>query len=124
MASIITRTFLFVVRRSPWPGLPGRESLDMVMTAAAFDQVVSLLFVDDGVWQLKSGQSSPPGHTGRCLAPVLDALQLYDLAHVWVERESLKERGLDETGLLCSVETLARTEVADLIQAQDCVVSC
>lgn len=115
------RTFLFVMRKTPWPGLPGREALDMVMTASAFDQAVSLLFLDDGVWQLKSGQS---GAMERGLAPVLEALDLYDIAHVWVELESLMERGLEDADLLRSVERVARADVAALIQAQDCVVSC
>lgn len=96
----------------------------MIMTAAAFDQVVSLLFLDDGVWQLKSGQIPRPGTASRSLAPMLEALELYDIAEPWVERESLIEREMDISRLMMPVRLIERSEVSSLIQKQDRMVVC
>lgn len=98
-----------------------RETLDMIMTAAAFDQTVTLLFLDDGVYQLKHSQDAespdfPP------LARWWDALSMYGVDDLRVEAESLEERALcpDDLGRL--VRPVARTAVAALIRTADVVV--
>ncbi len=117
------RKFLFIMRYSPWPGVIPGECLDMAMTVAAFDQAVSLLFLDDGVLQLQTGQIPPAGYRGRVLNPVWDALELYDITTLWVEQESLRQRGLDATRLLRPIQLIRRPDVPDLIAAHDRVVS-
>jgi tRNA 2-thiouridine synthesizing protein C len=115
------KKFLFVLRRPPGSGLRARETLDMILTAAAFDQSVSLLLLDDGVWQIKKNQM--PEVAGLFpVAPLFEALDLYDVEAVWVERESLEERGLSEADLTIPVRLLARGEVAALAGARDVVI--
>lgn len=115
------KRFLFVLRRAPHTGVRVRETLDLVLTAAAFDQSVRLLFLDDGVYQLKSGQRPdaiglPP------VAPWFEALELYDVEEVLVERESLEERGLGDAQLVIPVRVIGRSEIAALTAAQDVVM--
>ena len=40
------RSLLLVFRRAPYGGSSGRAGLDLAMAAAAFEQPVSLLFMD------------------------------------------------------------------------------
>jgi tRNA 2-thiouridine synthesizing protein C len=116
------KRFLFILRRSPQSGWQVREILDQVLTAAAFDQLVSLLFVDDGVYQLKTGQC--PDSAGLpAIAPSFTALSLYDVEAVWVECESLAERNLAEADLVIPVQPIARADIAALIARQDVVVN-
>ena len=117
------KNFLFVMRSTPHDGIGLRESLDMIMTVAAFDQPVSLLFLDDGVFQLKAGQN--PG----CLdlkptAPLFEALEVYGVDALWVEEESLAQRGLAPGNLILPVRGIKRGEVAALAAAADVVVAC
>jgi tRNA 2-thiouridine synthesizing protein C len=117
------KTFLFVLRRSPHEGSGIRESLDMLMTAAAFDQAVRLLFLDDGVFALKSGQQ--PECLGlRPVGPLFAALELYDVEGLWVEAESLAHRGLAPANLSRPTRSIARAEVAAFIAEADLVVAC
>ncbi len=44
------------MRHAPHSGIQLQERLDIVLTTAAFDQQVALLFLDDGVFQLKKSQ--------------------------------------------------------------------
>jgi sulfur relay (sulfurtransferase) DsrF/TusC family protein len=43
---------------APYGTVYALESLEVVLIAAAFDQDVSLSFIDDGVYQLVEGQNS------------------------------------------------------------------
>jgi tRNA 2-thiouridine synthesizing protein C len=116
------KRFLFVLRQAPVGGFQASEFLDMVMTAAAFDQAVSLLFLDDGVLQLLRGQG--PDALGRgSVAAIFPALDLYDVEALWVERESLVERGVGEDAMVVPVKLIARASVADLLRDQTIVVS-
>ncbi len=113
---------LFIIRRPPWPAIMPTEYLDMAMTAAAFEHTVNLLFMAEGVWQLQAGQLPPPQHQGRSSVSVWEALELYDINTLWVERESLQERGIDPAKLILPVIPVARDALSRLIQRHDRVV--
>jgi len=116
------KNFLFVMRRPPHEGIGVRESLDMLMTVAAFDQPVRLLFLDDGVFQLKSGQK-PESLGLKPIAPLYAALEVYGVEELWVEEESLSQRGLIHENLILPTLSIKRAEVASLIAAADVVVN-
>lgn len=117
------KSFLFVMRHPPHEGSAVRESLDMLMTAAAFDQRVRVLFLDDGVFLLKAGQQ-PEGLGLKPVGPLLAALEVYDVEGLWVEEESLAQRGLRLEGLSLPAWGIRRAEVAGLVAAADIVVAC
>ncbi len=71
----------------------------MVLIAAAFDQDVSLVFIDDGVYQLKKGQQTK-GIEMKNFSPTYRALEDYDVEKLYVETESLEARGLTEDDLM------------------------
>jgi tRNA 2-thiouridine synthesizing protein C len=48
---------------------------------------------------------------------------MYDVEKLFVEAESLQERGLSEDDLLVDVEIVQRSAVKDLIDQQDVVLS-
>ena len=53
------KKFLYVNRKAPYGTIYALESLEVVLIGAAFDQDVSLAFLDDGVFQLTKGQDTP-----------------------------------------------------------------
>lgn len=117
------KRFLFVMRSIPRAGARIGESLDMIMTAAAFDQAVRLLMLDDGVFLLKRGQRPEAGGL-KPVAPLFEALALYDVEDVWVERESLRERHLAAEDLVVPVRVVERANIAGLTADHDVVISC
>jgi tRNA 2-thiouridine synthesizing protein C len=50
------KSYLFVLRKPAHSGVQVQEMLDIILTTAAFDQPVSILLLDDGVFHLKNGQ--------------------------------------------------------------------
>lgn len=118
----IEKKFLYVNRRVPHGTVYALESLETVLIGAAFDQDVSMLFIDDGVYQLKKDQS-PEGIEFKNFAKAFRALEMYDVEKLFVEQESLAERGLTKSDLLVDVEVISREQTKTLIDEQDVVLS-
>ncbi|MCW8911121.1 MAG: sulfurtransferase complex subunit TusC [Gammaproteobacteria bacterium] len=116
------KKFMFVNRKSPYGTVYALESLEVVLITAAFDQDVSLVFSDDGVFQIKKGQNTD-GIGMKNFSPTYRALEGYDVEKLYVDKESMEERGLTQEDLLVDVEILSRAELADLMDEQDVVLS-
>jgi len=116
------KKFMFVNRKAPYGTIYALESLEVVLITATFDQDVSLAFLDDGVYQLVKGQDTKA--TGiKNHSKTYRALDGYDVEKLYVERESLHERGLTEADLMVDVEVLSSAEMGDLMASQDVVLS-
>jgi tRNA 2-thiouridine synthesizing protein C len=83
---------------------------------------VSLVFLDDGVWQLKKGQQTK-GIETKNFSPTYRALEGYDVEKLYVEQESLAARGLAEEDLIVDVTVLSSAELGKLMEEQDVVLS-
>ena len=118
----IIKKFMFVNRKAPYGTIYALEGLEVVLISAAFEQDVSLAFIDDGVYQLVKGQQTSAIDV-KNFSPVYRALEGYDIEKLYVERESMHERGLTQENLLVPVEVLSGREMADLMAAQDVVIS-
>jgi tRNA 2-thiouridine synthesizing protein C len=117
------KKFMFVNRKAPYGTVYALESLEVVLISAAFEQDVSLVFVDDGIYQLKKGQQTK-GIETKNFSPTYRALEGYDVEKLYVERESLEARGLTERDLIVDVTVLGAAELGALMEEQDVVVSC
>ena len=116
------KKFMFVNRTAPYGTVYALESLEVVLISAAFEQDVSLVFLEDGVYQLKKGQQTKAIET-KNFSPTYRALEGYDVEKLYVERESLAARGLTEDDLLVDVTVLAAEELGKLMDEQDVVLS-
>jgi tRNA 2-thiouridine synthesizing protein C len=116
------KKFLYVNRKAPYGTIYALESLEVVLIAAAFEQDVSLAFIDDGVYQIKKGQDTQQIGM-KNFSPTYRALEGYDVEKLYVEAESLAERGLTEDDLLVPVEVMSREDLARLMDEQDVILS-
>lgn len=116
------KKFMFVNRKAPYGTIYALESLEVVLIAATFDQDVSLVFVDDGVYELVKGQNSKAIGI-KNFSPTYRALEGYDVEKLYVERESLEARGLAEDDLIVDVEVLDSAALGKLMAEQDVVLS-
>ena len=116
------KKFLYVNRKAPYGTIYALESLEVVLISAAFDQDVSLAFLDDGVYQLVKGQHTK-GIDVKNFSPTYRALEGYDIEKLYVERESLEARGLSEEDLLVDVQVMSAAEMGDMMAQQDVVIS-
>ena len=72
------RKFMYVNRRAPYGTIYALESLEVVLVAAAFEQDVTLVFMDDGVYQIKKEQNTEAIGV-KNFSPTYRALEGYDV---------------------------------------------
>jgi tRNA 2-thiouridine synthesizing protein C len=113
---------MFVNRKAPYGTIYALESLEVVLITATFDQDVSLVFLDDGVYELLKGQNTKAIGI-KNFSPTYRALDGYDVEKLYVERESLEARGIAEDQLLVDVEVLSSAQMGELMAQQDVVLS-
>jgi tRNA 2-thiouridine synthesizing protein C len=116
------KKFAFINRKAPYGTVYALESLEVVLISAAFDQDVSLIFADDGVYQLKKGQATKAVGM-KNFSPTYRALEGYDIEKLYVEKGSMEARGLTTDDLIVDVEVLDSAEMAALLEEQDVVLS-
>jgi tRNA 2-thiouridine synthesizing protein C len=116
------KKFMFVNRRAPYGTAYALEALEVVLISAAFDQDVSMVFLDDGVYELVKGQHTKALDV-KNFSPAYRALEGYDIEKLYVDAESLKARGLTTENLLVPVEVLSAAQMAELMDQQDVVIS-
>jgi len=116
------KRFLFLNRRAPYGTVYALESLEVVLISAAFDQDVSVVFMDDGVFQIKKEQNTEAINM-KNFSPTYRALEGYDVEKLYVEKESLEARGLTEDDLVVPVEVLDSKALGELMDAQDVVIT-
>lgn len=132
----VVKRFCYINRKAPYGTIYALESLEVVLIAAAFDQDISLVFVDDGVYQLTKGQDTESIGM-KNFSKTYTALGDYDIKKVYVEKESLEERGLTADDLQAlkyededddwaekdSLFLVDRNELTEIINEQDVILS-
>lgn len=117
-----TKRILFLLRQPPYGSSHALEALEAALVAGVFDQTVSVLFRDDGVWQLLDGQDGTAVER-RTVAGVALALPEYDITGIYACADSLAQRGLDAGDLALPVTVVDATAQRALIAEQDAVVN-
>ena len=130
------KKFMYVNRKAPYGTIYALESLEVVLIGAAFEQSVTLAFLDDGVFQLAKGQDTKALGM-KNFSPVYRALGDYGVTKLYVEKESLDERGLKQEDLMPityedendgfaekpSINIVSRVDLARLMSEQDVLLS-
>lgn len=132
----MAKKFMYLNTKAPYGTVYALESLEVVLIGAAFEQDVSLAFIGDGVYQLTKGQNTE--NIGqKNFSPTYFALADYDVNKIYVEKESLQERGLtiddlqhltwededDNWAEKDSIRLVSRVELADVLDEQDVTLS-
>ncbi len=126
------KKFMYVNRRAPYGTIYAWESLEVVLIGAAFEQDVSMAFIGDGVYQLTKGQDTT-GLEMKNFSPTYSALGDYEVTKIYIEKESLEERGLtledlqhltwededDDWAEKDSIQLVSRAEMVKVFADQD-----
>jgi tRNA 2-thiouridine synthesizing protein C len=117
----MVKTYLIVCDRSPYGSVSVQESLDMATAAAAFDLPVQVLLRGDAVYSALASQES--GALGqKNLGKLLGALTIYGVNGIFVDGDSLTERGLFANDLVPEAETLEESAINALLAQEALIV--
>ena len=114
--------YLYILRQPPYQGALAREALDMVLATAAFDQQVSLLFINDGVFQLCTNQNSKTLQQ-KNIEKTLQAFALYNISEIYYCQDSMDQRGLSVQDIYAAAKPLASKQHQTLLTSVDKVIS-
>ena len=126
----VSKSFVFINRKAPYGTIYALEALEVVLIAGAFEQQVTLIFMDDGVYQLTQNQN-PAGIGMKNFSKSFGALGDYDVDQIFVDYESLNLRGLTSDDLQSltnettegivqtSIKIVSRSQLSDIIEAAD-----
>jgi tRNA 2-thiouridine synthesizing protein C len=132
----VKKKFMFINRKAPYGTIYALEALEVVLISAAFEQDVSVAFLDDGVYQLLKGQNTT-GIGMKNFSPTYRALGDYAVKKLYVEKESLKERGLRAEDLIevnfededddfkekPLIDIVGRSELTEIMAQQDVLLN-
>jgi tRNA 2-thiouridine synthesizing protein C len=131
-----TKKFVYMNRKAPYGTVYALESLEVVLIGAAFEQDVRLVFVDDGVYQLTKGQTTD-GIGMKNFSKTYSALGDYDVNKIYIDEQSLTDRGLtiddlqeltyededDDWAEKSSINVISREQLAELISEADVLLN-
>jgi tRNA 2-thiouridine synthesizing protein C len=118
----VCKKFMYVNRRAPHGSIYAQEALEAVLTGAAFNQDVSVVFLDDGVYQIRKGQDTTAIGT-KNFSKSFCALEMYNVKKLFVEKESLEARGMSEDDLNVPVTIKTAEEIGKIMEEQDVLLS-
>lgn len=113
--------FLFIFKRAPHGTIYPYEGLEVILIMAAYEQDITVAFVDDGVYCLKKGQDTT-GVGIKEYAKTFKVLEPYGVERLYVDRVSLEARGLTVDDLITGVEVVESEEIANVISAQKVIL--
>lgn len=131
-----TKTFVYINRKAPYGSVYALESLEVVLIGAAFEQDVKLVFMDDGVLQLTNNQD-PEGIGMKNFSKTYAALGDYDINQIYIDQQSLDDRGLtiddlqplvyededDDWNEKSSIHLVNREQLSDIIDSADVLLN-
>jgi len=127
-----TKKTLFILRNSPYGSARAQEGVEAVMAASVFEQQLTVLFMDEGVWQLHSHQQSrgvvdestlARNPDRKNIAAQIESFPLYDINTIYVDRKALKRFGLPASELILEPELVGNKAICELIAAHDVVLT-
>lgn len=110
-----------LVTRLPLDGIAARESQDLIFALAAVDHQVSVIFSGDAVYQLLKANDSAELLV-KDFRRSFKLFELYDIEHLYICSESLRQRQLQANALVLDVQMLDSDELSQLLSTQHHVI--
>lgn len=109
-----THDILILQRHAPYGSSIAREGLDFILTSAAYDQNLTVLFLGDGVFQLLDNQNSQAIDL-KNHGSALEVLPLYEVENLLAVEEDLIDRGISHNQLISGINIINREQSKAII---------
>ena len=102
-----------VISETALSGIAFKESIDLALVCAAFDQKVNLIFVEQGVCNLIKSQNYNDLKDKNHLE-ILKGLEYYEVENIVAEKESLDNYSINNEDLIEQCEILSMENIKKL----------
>jgi tRNA 2-thiouridine synthesizing protein C len=113
---------MITIRHSPYGSSLPRAGIDTALAAAAFEQRLSVLFMESGVLCLLPEQHSREVGA-RDLGKLIASMPLYDIETFFVDAEAVSRFGIELDQLPPQAQLVDRQHIHELMQAADQLLS-
>ncbi len=117
----VVKKIMHVMRRAPHGTIYSYEGIEMILIMGAFEQDITVVFIDDGVYSLVKNQETD-GIGIKGFANTWRALDGYDVEKLYVDEHSMRERGLTPDDLVVDVEVMTSGKIGSLMKEQEVVI--
>ena len=115
MSQAKVNKILIVNQSAPYSSGNAKESLDLALAAATFEQNVSILFTGDACYQLIA-QQTPQNINSKNLTQMLKALPIYGVENLFVDEQSLIDRHINQLDNDLNIIRVSSSELLALYQ--------
>ena len=115
------KDILLVFRHAPYGNALAREGLEAALACGAMGAKTSVLYINEGVWQLLEPQDSSAIDC-KNQAAMASALALYDVEDIWVDGASLKQRKLSSADINAG-KIISTARVQELLATSNSILS-
>jgi len=116
-----TSHYLIISGAGPYSGFLPRAALDMALTAAAFEQRVSIVFIGDGVRQLLKNQDTSAQEM-KNIGKMIPALEMYEVNQVCLHKPSALAANIHDEVLIDNIEKIDDSALKQMISGADHVM--
>jgi tRNA 2-thiouridine synthesizing protein C len=116
------KNILVILSSAPYGNSKARDAIDFILTSAAYEQNISVLFQGDGVFQIKQHQD-PTALGLKNTSSLIQAFEMYDIEDVYADKNSLLSRSLSETDILPNIMFIPKEQSQTLINNADVVLT-
>lgn len=120
MSLLTVKKIGIINSRSPYGDNAGKDALDLALIFGSYEQQISLFFHGDGVYQLIT-QQSPELIQQKNYLKTFGAFELYDVNHIYVCQQSLKQRQLTNAFHIDNVTILDDEAFKDKLSQQQAI---
>jgi len=114
----MSHRLLYIFTQAPYSRAAGQEGLDAVLVASAFELRVSLLFLHDGIYQLKTEQISQADGLKQ-FTKTYAALQDFGIEEIYTHDLSRLARGISDDEMIVTTRNVDSDQIRALIAEQD-----
>jgi len=114
-------SILLVQQSAPYGNSSAKEALDIALSAATFEQDISILFTGDACYQLMANQNSEKIDQ-KNISQMLKALPIYGIEEMYVDEDCLRKRQITHLTDSSSIKKLSKTDIKKMYQSADTVI--
>ncbi|WP_163930993.1 sulfurtransferase complex subunit TusC [Paraferrimonas sp. SM1919] len=115
------KSVVYIFTSSPFANSKGREGLEAAMLCASYEQQVTLIFIEDGVYHILPAQT-PESIGQKDYLASLKALPFYDIEDIYVCQQSANARSITVDDTQLDVEFVDNMQMQQCLRAADQVV--
>jgi len=116
------RRIAVLITRAAYGSNLSKGALEATLAASIFDQDLSVVFTEDGVYQLLVGEAAETLGLANYRVQLAD-LPDYGIDKIYIDSESASQRGISPQDVLSVADWISHTQISEIFNRSDHILS-